>query len=252
MKPKKYLGQHFLTNLVITEQIADSIKSIDIPILEVGPGKGVLSGFLKERFTEFKAIELDLESVEYLKNEKILSSEQIVFADFLKVDFTEYFDKQFIVAGNFPYNISTQIVFKILDNKETVPEMVGMFQKEVAHRIASPHGSKQYGIMSVITQAYYNTEVLFDVPPESFYPAPKVISTIIQLTRKSELPDVDFLKLKRVVKGAFSQRRKTLRNALRSSGLEISDLTDVLLAKRAEQLTVQQFIDLTNQLFPTK
>ena len=106
--------------------------------------------------------------------------------------------------------------------------------------------------MSVITQAYYNTEVLFDVPPESFYPAPKVISTIIQLTRKSELPDVDFLKLKRVVKGAFSQRRKTLRNALRSSGLEISDLTDVLLAKRAEQLTVQQFIDLTNQLFPTK
>ncbi len=252
MKPKKHLGQHFLTNLVITEQIADSIKSIDIPILEVGPGKGVLSGFLKERFTEFKAIELDLESVEYLKNEKILSSEQIVFADFLKVDFTEYFDKQFIVAGNFPYNISTQIVFKILDNKETVPEMVGMFQKEVAHRIASPHGSKQYGIMSVITQAYYNTEVLFDVPPESFYPAPKVISTIIQLTRKSELPDVDFLKLKRVVKGAFSQRRKTLRNALRSSGLEISDLTDVLLAKRAEQLTVQQFIDLTNQLFPTK
>tara|TARA_B110000285_G_C15049731_1_gene576302 strand:+ start:203 stop:961 length:759 start_codon:yes stop_codon:yes gene_type:complete len=252
VKPKKYLGQHFLTNLVITEQIADSIKSIDIPILEVGPGKGVLSGFLKERFTEFKAIELDLESVEYLKNEKILSSEQIVFADFLKVDFTEYFDKQFIVAGNFPYNISTQIVFKILDNKETVPEMVGMFQKEVAHRIASPHGSKQYGIMSVITQAYYNTEVLFDVPPESFYPAPKVISTIIQLTRKSELPDVDFLKLKRVVKGAFSQRRKTLRNALRSSGLEISDLTDVLLAKRAEQLTVQQFIDLTNQLFPTK
>ena len=252
MKPKKYLGQHFLTNLVITEQIADSIKSIDIPILEVGPGKGVLSGFLKERFTEFKAIELDLESVEYLKNEKILSSEQIVFADFLKVDFTEYFDKQFIVAGNFPYNISTQIVFKILDNKETVPEMVGMFQKEVAHRIASPHGSKQYGIMSVITQAYYNTEVLFDVPPESFYPAPKVISTIIQLTRKSELPDVDFLKLKRVVKGAFSQRRKTLRNALRSSGLEISDLTDVILAKRAEQLTVQQFIDLTNQLFPTK
>mgnify|MGYP006077120085 FL=1 len=252
MKPKKYLGQHFLTNLVITEQIADSIKSIDIPILEVGPGKGVLSGFLKERFTEFKAIELDLESVEYLKNEKILSSEQIVFADFLKVDFTEYFDKQFIVAGNFPYNISTQIVFKILDNKETVPEMVGMFQKEVAHRIASPHGSKQYGIMSVITQAYYNTEVLFDVPPESFYPAPKVISTIIQLTRKSELPDVDFLKLKRVVKGAFSQRRKTLRNALRSSGLEISDLTDVLLAKRAEQLKVQQFIDLTNQLFPTK
>ena len=252
MKPKKYLGQHFLTNLVITEQIADSIKSIDIPILEVGPGKGVLSGFLKERFTEFKAVELDLESVEYLKNEKILSSEQIVFADFLKVDFTEYFDKQFIVAGNFPYNISTQIVFKILDNKETVPEMVGMFQKEVAHRIASPHGSKQYGIMSVITQAYYNTEVLFDVPPESFYPAPKVISTIIQLTRKSELPDVDFLKLKRVVKGAFSQRRKTLRNALRSSGLEISDLTDVLLAKRAEQLTVQQFIDLTNQLFPTK
>ena len=232
--------------------IADSIKSIDIPILEVGPGKGVLSGFLKERFTEFKAIELDLESVEYLKNEKILSSEQIVFADFLKVDFTEYFDKQFIVAGNFPYNISTQIVFKILDNKETVPEMVGMFQKEVAHRIASPHGSKQYGIMSVITQAYYNTEVLFDVPPESFYPAPKVISTIIQLTRKSELPDVDFLKLKRVVKGAFSQRRKTLRNALRSSGLEISDLTDVLLAKRAEQLKVQQFIDLTNQLFPTK
>ena len=252
MKPKKYLGQHFLTNLVITEQIADSIKSIDIPILEVGPGKGVLSGFLKERFTEFKAIELDLESVEYLKNEKILSSEQIVFADFLKVDFTEYFDKQFIVAGNFPYNISTQIVFKILDNKETVPEMVGMFQKEVAHRISSPHGSKQYGIMSVITQAYYNTEVLFDVPPESFYPAPKVISTIIQLTRKSELPDVDFLKLKRVVKGAFSQRRKTLRNALRSSGLEISDLTDVLLAKRAEQLKVQQFIDLTNQLFPTK
>lgn len=252
MKPKKHLGQHFLTNLVITEQIADSIKSIDIPILEVGPGKGVLSGFLKERFTEFKAIELDLESVEYLKNEKILSSEQIVFADFLKVDFTEYFDKQFIVAGNFPYNISTQIVFKILDNKETVPEMVGMFQKEVAHRIASPHGSKQYGIMSVITQAYYNTEVLFDVPPESFYPAPKVISTIIQLTRKSELPDVDFLKLKRVVKGAFSQRRKTLRNALRSSGLEISDLTDVLLAKRAEQLKVQQFIDLTNQLFPTK
>jgi|TARA_B110000046_G_scaffold44225_3_gene49245 16S rRNA (adenine1518-N6/adenine1519-N6)-dimethyltransferase len=252
VKPKKYLGQHFLTNLVITEQIADSIKSIDIPILEVGPGKGVLSGFLKERFTEFKAIELDLESVEYLKNEKILSSEQIVFADFLKVDFTEYFDKQFIVAGNFPYNISTQIVFKILDNKETVPEMVGMFQKEVAHRIASPHGSKQYGIMSVITQAYYNTEVLFDVPPESFYPAPKVISTIIQLTRKSELPDVDFLKLKRVVKGAFSQRRKTLRNALRSSGLEISDLTDVLLAKRAEQLKVQQFIDLTNQLFPTK
>ncbi len=252
MKPKKYLGQHFLTNLVITEQIADSIKSIDIPILEVGPGKGVLSCFLKERFTEFKAIELDLESVEYLKNEKILSSEQIVFADFLKVDFTEYFDKQFIVAGNFPYNISTQIVFKILDNKETVPEMVGMFQKEVAHRIASPHGSKQYGIMSVITQAYYNTEVLFDVPPESFYPAPKVISTIIQLTRKSELPDVDFLKLKRVVKGAFSQRRKTLRNALRSSGLEISYLTDVLLAKRAEQLTVQQFIDLTNQLFPTK
>lgn len=252
MNPKKHLGQHFLTNLVITEQIADSIKSIDIPILEVGPGKGVLSGFLKERFTEFKAIELDLESVEYLKNEKILSSEQIVFADFLKVDFTEYFDKQFIVAGNFPYNISTQIVFKILDNKETVPEMVGMFQKEVAHRIASPHGSKQYGIMSVITQAYYNTEVLFDVPPESFYPAPKVISTIIQLTRKSELPDVDFLKLKRVVKGAFSQRRKTLRNALRSSGLEISDLTDVLLAKRAEQLTVQQFIDLTNQLFPTK
>jgi len=251
VRAKKYLGQHFLKDELIAEQIADSLieKSYD-NVLEIGPGMGVLTKYLlKKKFTTH-VIEIDTESVEYLQAHYLNLANRIISKDFLKIDLTEYFgNEQVAIIGNFPYNISTQIVFKTLENRHQIPEFAGMFQKEVAKRIAETAGSKVYGILSVLTQAFYDVEYLFTVPPSVFNPPPKVDSGVIRLVRKENytLP-VDEKLFYRVVKTAFQQRRKTLRNSLKTLNLSDTLREDVIFAKRPEQLSVQEFINLTSKI----
>lgn len=246
---KKHLGQHFLND----EQIAlNIVNALAAPcqtkdVLEIGPGMGVLTKYLLEKPFVLHAIDVDQESVDYLKKHYPALEDRVFYGDFLKLDVKELFKEEFSIIGNFPYNISSQIVFKILEHKEQIPLMAGMFQKEVAERICSGPGSKEYGILSVFTQLYYDCEYLFTVSETVFTPPPKVKSGVMRITRKKEAPEVNEKMFYRVVKAAFNQRRKKLRNAISQFG--VSD--EVLEAsgysgKRAEQLHFTDFINLTN------
>ena len=251
VKAKKHLGQHFLTDELIAQQIADSLLGNSYKnVLEIGPGMGVLTKYLLKKSFTTHVIEIDTESVEYLKVHYLNLADKIISKDFLKIDLTEYFgNEQVAIIGNFPYNISTQIVFTTLENRHQIPEFAGMFQKEVALRIAEKEGSKVYGILSVLTQAFYDVEYLFTVPPTVFNPPPKVDSGVIRLVRKENytLPVNEKLFYK-VVKTAFQQRRKTLRNSLKTLNLSDSLREDSIFAKRPEQLSVQEFINLTSKI----
>lgn len=250
VRAKKHLGQHFLKDQNIAKRIADSLKAEEYDaVLEIGPGTGVLTQFLIPKYKDLTLIELDRESVEYLHENYPSLKNKIIGGDFLKMPVSEIFKKQFAIIGNFPYNISTQIVFKTLENKELIPEFAGMFQKEVAERIVAGPGSKTYGIMSVLVAAYYHAEYLFTVEPEVFNPPPKVKSGVIRLSRKEDYNlDCDEKLFYKVVKMAFNQRRKTLRNALKSLNLSLSEDREELLRKRAEQLSLEDFIFITKSL----
>ena len=251
VKAKKHLGQHFLTDELIAQQIADSLVGKNYKnVLEIGPGMGVLTKYLLKKDYTTHVIEIDTESVEYLQAHYLNLADRIISKDFLRIDISEYMGKEpFAIIGNFPYNISSQIVFKTLENRHQIPEFSGMFQKEVALRIAEKAGSKVYGILSVLTQAFYDVEYLFTVPPTVFNPPPKVDSGVIRLTRKENytLP-VDEKLFYKVVKTAFQQRRKTLRNSLKT--LNLSDILreDSIFGKRPEQLSVEEFINLTSKI----
>lgn len=248
VRPKKSLGQHFLTDLHIAQKIVSSISDDAVNVVEIGPGKGVLSQYLlQNKNLNMRYIETDRESVEYLNVKYPEITPNLILADFLKLDLKTLFgEEKFCIVGNFPYNISSQIFFKTLDHKNQVHEVVGMVQKEVAERIAAPPGSKTYGILSVLLQAYYTIEYLFTVKEGVFFPPPKVKSAVIRLKRNDvsslECSDSDF---KAIVKTAFNQRRKTLRNALGTFSFEMTEEITNLLTKRAEQLSVAEFVILT-------
>ncbi|RZL57128.1 MAG: 16S rRNA (adenine(1518)-N(6)/adenine(1519)-N(6))-dimethyltransferase RsmA [Pedobacter sp.] len=252
VKAKKHLGQHFLTDKRIAEKIVDGLIHTDKyhQVLEVGPGMGILSDILLSRENlETFLIDIDVESFNFLKEKYPQLGDRLINGDFLKLNFESIFPGKFAIIGNFPYNISSQILFKILENRENVVEMVGMFQKEVAERCASKPGTKEYGILSVFIQAYYDIEYLFTVKPGTFNPPPKVNSGVIRLSRNNvEKLDCDEKLFWRVVKAGFNQRRKTLRNAV-SAVVPRDKLGEhPFYEKRAEQLTVQDFIELTNFL----
>lgn len=254
VKAKKHLGQHFLNDTSVCERIASSIhhEKIDFKkVLEVGPGMGALTNYLlKRKELDTHVIEIDRESVAYLKEHMPSLKDKIYDQDFLKVDLQELMGPEnFVVAGNFPYNISTEILFKILEYREQIPVVVGMFQKEVAVRVAEGPGSKKYGITSVLLQAYYDIDYLFTVPPEVFTPPPKVDSGVIILKRNNTKSlGCDEKLFKRVVKLAFNQRRKTIRNSLKSL-INERELVIVgheeVFSKRPEALSVSDFIELT-------
>lgn len=251
VRAKKHLGQHFLKDEQIAQQIADSLTEKGYKtVLEIGPGMGVLTKYILKKDLVVHVIEIDTESVEYLKANFLNLADRIISKDFLKINLSDYFgEEQVAIIGNFPYNISTQIVFKTLENRQQIPEFSGMFQKEVAKRIAEKEGSKVYGIMSVLTQAFYDVEYLFTVPPTVFNPPPKVDSGVIRLTRKENftLPVNEKL-FYTVVKTAFNQRRKTMRNSLKTLNLSDNLREDPIFAKRPEQLSVQEFISLTAKI----
>lgn len=252
MKAKKSFGQHFLTNESIAKNIANSLEMTGMVknVLEIGPGKGVLTKYLAAQDTNLKVVEADKDMVQYLTSNKILDYNQIIFLDFLKLNMQKVFDGEpFLMIGNYPYNISSQILFKMVNSKELVPEMVGMFQKEVADRVVAPPGSKTYGVISVLVQAYYEGKTIIDVTPNSFSPPPKVQSSVIRLVRKENaiLPCDDRL-FRNVVKTAFNQRRKMLRNTLKPLFGEESLMNDAYFMQRPEQLSVQDFVDITLKL----
>ena len=251
VKPKKSLGQHFLTDLSIAEAIADTLASYKgMPVLEVGPGMGVLTRFLLDKGRDLTVVELDPESVEYLQEHFPELRDRIVAKDFLKLDLAQLYEGPFCVIGNYPYNISSQIFFKILDYKDRIPCCSGMIQKEVAERMAAPPGSKTYGILSVLLQAWYDIEYLFTVPEHVFNPPPRVKSAVIRMTRNQvEQLGCNERLFKQIVKTAFNQRRKTMRNSLRSLvGKECEVLSDPIFDERPERLSVERFIALTNLL----
>lgn len=252
VKPKKFLGQHFLKDLGIAKDIADTVDTCpDLPVLEVGPGMGVLTQFLMQKQRPVRVVELDFESVAYLHENFPALEGNILEDDFLKLDLARVFDGQpFVLTGNYPYNISSQIFFKMLDYKDLIPCCTGMIQKEVAERIAAAPGSKTYGILSVLIQAWYRVEYLFTVHEHVFNPPPKVKSAVIRMTRNeiTELGCNEKL-FKLIVKTTFNQRRKTLRNSISSildKGNPLS--ADPVFNKRPEQLSVEEFIDLTNRV----
>ena len=249
VKAKKHLGQHFLKDETIAQKIADTLSTNGYSdVLEIGPGMGVLTKYLLKKDITTHVIEIDTESVTFLKNNYLNLSNRIYEKDFLKYDLTQIFkDKPFAIIGNFPYNISSQIVFKTLEMRDKIPEFSGMFQKEVAKRICSKEGSKVYGILSVLTQAFYSAEYLFTVPPSVFNPPPKVDSGVLLLKRKEnyKLPCDEKLFF-RVVKIGFQQRRKTLRNSLKTFNLSDNLKANIIFGQRPEQLSVSQFIELTS------
>lgn len=261
VKPKKNLGQHFLTDLSIASRIADTVDAYpDIPVLEVGPGMGVMTQYLVEKPRDLKVVEIDRESVEYLKHtlfseETPTGSSPIIEGDFLRMDLNQVFDgRQFVLTGNYPYDISSQIFFKMLDNKELIPCCTGMIQREVALRIASEPGTKAYGILSVLIQAWYDVEYLFTVDEHVFNPPPKVKSAVIRMTRNT-VTDLgcDEQLFKRLVKTVFNQRRKMLRVSLKQ--IFTNDIQPRpgfyehdIMTRRPEQLTIQQFVELTNMV----
>ncbi|UGU18329.1 16S rRNA (adenine(1518)-N(6)/adenine(1519)-N(6))-dimethyltransferase RsmA [Sinomicrobium kalidii] len=251
VRPKKHLGQHFLNDENIAEKIADTLtlKGYD-RLLEIGPGMGVLTKYLLKKDISVYAVEIDRESVAYLETHYPELSDRIIEKDFLKYDVREVLgDGPFAITGNFPYNISSQILFKMLDIREQVPEFSGMFQKEVAERVCEKEGSKAYGILSVLVQAFYHAEYLFTVSEQVFTPPPKVKSGVLRLHRKEDfkLPCNEKLFF-RVVKTAFGQRRKTLRNSLKILGLSDILKEDTIFGQRPEQLSVQDFVRLTQKI----
>ena len=251
VRAKKHLGQHFLNDENIAQKIADSLTLNDYDtVLEIGPGMGVLTKYLLEKNVDTYVIEIDTESVEYLKAHYLKLSNKIIEKDFLRYNLKEVFkDKPFAIIGNFPYNISSQILFKTLEMRDQIPEFSGMFQKEVAERACATHGNKTYGILSVLVQAFYDTEYLFTVSEHVFNPPPKVKSGVMRMIRKEnyQLPCNEKLFF-RVVKTGFQQRRKTLRNSLKPL-IKSPELKEMeIFSKRPEQLSVSDFIELTQLL----
>jgi 16S rRNA (adenine1518-N6/adenine1519-N6)-dimethyltransferase len=250
IRPKKSLGQHFLKDLSVAERIAGVIpQNSELPVLEIGAGTGVLTRFLLANNRQLTVVELDKESVVYLNAHYPELQDRIIEADFLKLDLNALFSAPFAVIGNYPYNISSQIFFKVLDYKDKIPFCAGMLQKEVAERLAAKPGKKAYGIITVLLQVWYDVEYLFTVEPEVFDPPPKVKSAVIRMTRnkRTEL-GCDETLFKTVVKTAFNRRRKTLRNSLKpllgeNSAISVLPVFDL----RPEQLSVEEFIDLTNR-----
>jgi 16S rRNA (adenine1518-N6/adenine1519-N6)-dimethyltransferase len=247
IRPKKNLGQHFLKDRSIAEKIAGSLTGDGFDsVLEIGPGMGILTEFLlKRQFNDLRVIEIDNESVHYLR-ENFPGLKEIIRGDFLSLDIESCFSGRIAVIGNFPYNISSQILFRVLDHRDQIIEVCGMFQKEVAERICASPGSKTYGILSVLVQAFYSAEYLFTVPEHVFFPQPKVKSGVIRLVRNQikNLGCNEFLFFK-VVKTAFSQRRKTLRNSIKS-GFSLRNEENEYFRLRPERLSVDQFVNLTN------
>lgn len=256
VRPKKNLGQHFLTDLSIARQIADTVDACpSLPVLEVGPGMGVLTQFLAEKPRPLRMVEIDSESVLYLNEHFPQLHDQIIQDDFLRMDLEDLFDGgQFVLTGNYPYDISSQIFFKMLDNRNLIPCCTGMIQREVALRMASQPGTKQYGILSVLIQAWYNVEYLFTVEPNVFNPPPKVQSAVIRMTRNNVTHlGCDEMLFKRVVKTTFNQRRKMLRvslrqlfNTQRPASEEFFRMP--VMTQRPEQLSIAEFVELTNQV----
>ena len=245
VRPKKFLGQHFLRDENIARKIAESLTGFGgySKVVEIGPGTGILTRFLINN-PDYKwfGVELDRDSVAFLRERFPQISEQLFEEDFLKISLQKIAnDEQFAVIGNFPYNISSQIVFKIIEHLELIPEMVGMFQKEMAQRIAAPHGNKTYGILSVLTQAFFSVEYLFQVDEHVFHPPPRVKSAVIRLKRKEGLLPCDKKKLFLVVKTAFNQRRKTLRNSLKGLEIQWQNLPEHFPGERPEQLCLEDF-----------
>lgn len=252
IRPKKHLGQHFLKQPATAQRIAEALSGRGYEkVLEIGPGMGVLTQFLLKAPQELWVAEIDTESVAYLEAHYPDLAGHILPGDFLQMDLTKYLGENFALIGNYPYNISSQIMFKMLEEVEHIPEMVGMFQKEVADRLCAEPGSKTYGILSVLCAAFYQREYLFTVEPEEFLPPPKVRSGVIRFTRRKDLDlPVPFSFFKRVVKTAFNQRRKTLRNALKALNLSLELVPEELLKQRAEQLSYQQFLALAKMIAP--
>ncbi|TKG88634.1 16S rRNA (adenine(1518)-N(6)/adenine(1519)-N(6))-dimethyltransferase RsmA [Puteibacter caeruleilacunae] len=251
VKAKKHLGQHFLKDQNIASKIVESLQEKSSrDVLEIGPGMGVLTQFLvKREDCETYVVELDKESVKYLEDHYPELDERIISGDFLKLDLLSIVNSKFDIIGNFPYNISSQIFFKVLDYRNHVDEVVGMIQKEVADRIVAPPGSKTYGILSVLLQAWYDMEYLFTVHENVFIPPPKVKSAVIRMKRnQTDTLDCDEKLFFRVVKATFNQRRKTIRNSLKSITKELEGVDPQLLSQRPEQLGVSEFIELTKQV----
>lgn len=248
--PKKALGQHFLCDQTIAQEIVDSLRTPNPNLLEIGPGMGVLTQYIiRKPGIHFQAVEIDRESVAYLRKRFPQLDGHIIADDFLKLALPDLFKEKVSIIGNFPYNISSQILFKILDHKDLITETVGMFQKEVAERVASAPGKKMYGILSVLMQAFFDIEYLFTVHENSFNPPPKVKSAVIRITRnpmKSLRCDEQLFKS--VVKSAFNQRRKTLRNSLRSFQFNPEFADNKIFTKRPEQLSVSEFEELCLQI----
>ena len=254
VKPKKNLGQHFLTDLNIAKRIADTVDACpDIPVLEIGPGMGVLTQYLVEKPREVKAVEIDAESVAYLYEKFPTLRENILGEDFLRMQLEDVFGgRQFVLTGNYPYDISSQIFFKMLDYKDLIPCCTGMIQREVALRMAAQPGNKTYGILSILIQAWYDVEYLFTVDEDVFNPPPKVKSAVIRMTRNnvSKL-DCDEKLFKRLVKTVFNQRRKMLRVSLRQmfpAKPREGFYEQEVMTNRPEHLTIAQFVELTNMV----
>jgi 16S rRNA (adenine1518-N6/adenine1519-N6)-dimethyltransferase len=250
VQPKKHLGQHFLNDRNIAARIADAIPDNQIPLLEIGPGMGMLTGFLLQRPNPLKLVEIDKESVAWLKDHyPQIDANDLIQHDFLKLDLSEIYQEPFGIVGNFPYNISSQILFSLVENHQSIPLLCGMFQKEVAERIAVKSGNKQYGILSVLLQTWYEVKLLFIVNQQSFSPPPKVLSGVVLITRKPVPPPVSDQKLYiRIVKAAFSQRRKMLKNSM-LTGFR-ADVRFSFETLRAEQLSVDDYITLYHEIKP--
>ncbi|APD06659.1 16S rRNA (adenine(1518)-N(6)/adenine(1519)-N(6))-dimethyltransferase [Flavobacteriaceae bacterium UJ101] len=247
VKAKKHLGQHFLIDESIAQKTAEALQFKGYQkVLEIGPGMGVLTQFLlRKEEVETYVVEIDKESVVYLQEHYPVLKERIIEGDFLKLDLQAYFKESFAVVGNFPYNISSQILFKTIENRAFIPEFAGMFQKEVAERAAAKHGNKTYGVLSVLVQAYYDVEYLFTVHENVFNPPPKVKSGVMRMVRKEEPLGCDDQLFKTIVKAGFNQRRKTIRNSLKGLGIPDSLKEHKFLTLRPEQLSVQDFVELT-------
>ncbi len=252
IKPKKFLGQHFLTDLSVAQRIANTVDAYpDIPILEVGPGMGVLTQYIIPKQRPFKVVEIDFDSVPYLHEHFPQLGDNIIEGDFLRMDLEKVFDgKPFVLTGNYPYNISSQIFFKMVENRHLIPCCTGMIQKEVAERMAASPGGKTYGVLSVLIQAWYDVEYLFTVHENVFNPPPKVKSAVIRLTRNNKQTlGCDEQLFRRIVKTVFTMRRKMMRNGMKQIlGKDSPMLADPMFTRRPEELSVQEYIDLTNRV----